>query len=349
MKNKKRMGVLLCLVLMVLSACGLAEKSKDSGTNEDIMPIEDNGALKDTAISEDDGASDEMIFHENGELTENGTAGKDDVGTEGILEDESGAAGENAAYNREDAGTDMKLSILGDSISTFEGWIPEGNSVFYPQNGAVQDVSQTWWKMALDETDLILCANGSSSGSTCYGDSQAVDVMVGCSDHRISQLTGADGKEPDVIIVYMGTNDLVMSVPIGDNDGIRPVNEGFVDNFSDAYTLILDKLERKYPDAQIYCCTLLPVGDWGTDQPFVTFVNGENLTSEDYSDRIQTIAGNRGIPVIDLYHCGINIDNMPEMTSDGVHPTPEGMRRIADTVLSLVRNLSGENVMEVLG
>lgn len=299
------------MALMALSACSLTEQSRESGTNEDIMPIEDSGALNDTAASKEHSVAGEKMSDGNGNPAENGTA------DEGGMETE-----------------DMKLSILGDSISTFEGWIPDGNNVFYPQNGAVQDVSQTWWKILLDETDLVLCANASSSGSACYGDSQAVDVMVGCSDHRISQLAGADGKDPDIIIVYMGTNDLVMSVPMGDNDGLRPVDEGFVDNFSDAYTLILDKLEEQYPDAQIYCCTLLPVGDWGTDQPFVTFVNGENLTSEDYSDRIQTIAGNRGIPVIDLYHCGINIDNMPEMTSDGVHPTPEGMRRIADTVLN---------------
>lgn len=335
MKNKMRTGILLCMALMALSACSLAEQSRDSGMNEDITLIEDRGVLNDTAISEEYSVSGEKMSDDTDNSAANETAAEGGMETESNPAEGSGAAeDEDASDDRESAKVDMRLSILGDSISTFEGWIPEGNSAFYPQNGAVQDVSRTWWKILLDETDLVLCANGSSSGSTCYGDSQAADVMVGCSDHRISQLVGADGKDPDIIIVYMGTNDLVMTVPMGDNDGLRPVGEGFVDNFSDAYTLILDKLEGQYPDAQIYCCTLLPVGDWGTDQPFVTFVNGENLTSEDYSDRIQMIAGNRGIPVIDLYHCGINTDNMPEMTSDGVHPTPEGMRRIADTVLN---------------
>lgn len=232
----------------------------------------------------------------------------------------------------------MKVSILGDSISTFEGWIPEGNSVYFPDNGAVQDVSQTWWKIVLDELGLTLCMNGSSSGSTCCGDSRSEDVKAGCSDYRISQLTGSDGAVPDLIIVYLGTNDLVESIEIGDNDGTRPVEEGVVDNFSDAYSLILDKLERQYPAAQVYCCTLLPAGNWGTeDSPFVTFVNGQGLTSEDYSKQIEKIARNRGIPVIDLYRCGISIDNMQEMTSDGVHLTPDGMRCVADRVLKSIK------------
>ena len=180
----------------------------------------------------------------------------------------------------EEPKTGMKLSILGDSISTFKGWIPEGNLVFYPENGTVKDVAQTWWK------------------------------------------------------IVMGTNDVLMSAAIGDNDGLQAVGEGLVGSLSDGYTMILDKIKRQYPQAQVYCCTLLPVGDWGTTeaQPFVPFVNGQNVTSEAYSERIRLIAGNRGLPIIDLEKCGITIDNMAEMTADGVHPTAEGMRLIADTV-----------------
>lgn len=245
---------------------------------------------------------------------------------------------EDSVVSGESSGTDpVRLSILGDSISTFEGWIPEGNSVFYPHNGAVEDVSQTWWKIVLEEAEITLCANGSSSGSTCFGDSRVQDPMIGSSDYRISQLAGPEGEEPDIILVYMGSNDVVQSAPVGDNDGLQAVEEGIVEQFSDAYTLILDKLGQEYPSAQIYCCTLLPLGDWGTEeQPFVPFVNGQDLTSEEYSDRIREIASNRGIPVIDLYHCGITFENMPEMTSDGIHPTPEGMKKIADAVLERI-------------
>lgn len=231
----------------------------------------------------------------------------------------------------------VNVSILGDSISTFDEWIPEGYQDFFPMNGEVADVNQTWWKMVLDAKGMELCVNGSSSGSTCSGDSKSIDnPMYGCSDYRISGLAGADGTSPDVIIVYMGTNDLVTSVPLGDNDGTRAVEEGMIDNFSDAYTLMLDKLAVSYPDAEIFCCTLATVGDWGTDQPFVTFVNGQGLSADEYSDAIKQIAGTKGYPVIDLLNCGITIDNMQQFITDGVHLKPEGMVLVKDAVLKVL-------------
>lgn len=253
------------------------------------------------------------------------TAGEETAGGEEILEGQE---------HTELVEEGMGVSILGDSISTFDGWIPEGNIVFYPQNGSVQDVSQTWWKMGLDEMGLELCVNGSSSGSTCVGDSGEDDPGFGCSDHRIAQLVGVDGEAPDIILVYMGTNDVLGNAPVGDNDGLRAVKEGVVECFSDGYTMILDKIKEQCPKARVYCCTLLPVGDWGTteSQPFVPFVNGQNVTSEAYSEQIRLIAKNRALPVIDLEKCGITLENMAEMTADGVHPTPAGMRLIADAV-----------------
>lgn len=232
----------------------------------------------------------------------------------------------------------VKLSILGDSISTFDEWIPEGYQDFFPMSGEVTEVSQTWWKMLLDSTEMTLCVNGSSSGSTCVGDSTSGDnPQYGCSDYRIAGLTGEGGLLPDVIVVYMGTNDLVTSVPIGDNDGTKSVEEGMVETFSDAYTLILDKLASYYPKAKIFCCTLAPVGDWGTEQPFVTFVNGQGITYVEYCNTIRKIAGAKGYPVINLQNCGITIDNMPQYITDGVHLKPEGMVLVKAAVQSALQ------------
>lgn len=237
----------------------------------------------------------------------------------------------------------LGLSILSDSISTFDGWIPAECAVFFPFNGDVTDVSQTWWMQLLKDTEMELCSNSSSAGSTCVGDSFSIDdPKYGCGGYRISSLAGKKGIMPDIIIVYMGTNDVLMGIPMGDNDGTKLVEEGVIDNFTDAYCLILDKLASEYPVAEIYCCTLLPVGDWGVDEPFVNFTNGIGLTSEDYSKQIQTIAGNKGVSVIDLYHCGVEIDNLDVMTSDGVHPTPEGMKCIEQAVLNVIKGSGDE-------
>ena len=119
---------------------------------------------------------------------------------------------------------------------------------------------------------------------------------------------------------------------MGDNDGTRQVAEGQVAAFSDAYTLMIDKLLAKYPSSRIYCCTITQIGDYGTSTPYVEFVNGENLTAADYSARIRQIAANKNLPVIDLYDCGIAVDNLHNTTADGVHPTPDGMKYIAEAV-----------------
>lgn len=320
-RKGKLMCILLCIGLLAVCMAGCGAVDNNVEINEDVRADEtvetDKAAVTEEVIVEDEKA-------DLGEISDT-----EQTDIENIKE--------------EDTPKGPGLSILGDSISTYDGWIPEGFNVFYPFSGEVTDVSQTWWMQLLDDMGMELCSNDSSSGSTCVGDSLAVgDPQYGCSTYRLSYLTGQEGRMPDIIIVYMGTNDLLQGIPMGDNDGTKLVEEGVIENFSDAYCLILDKMLNDYPAAQIYCCTLLPVGEWGVDQPFVTYTNGLGLTSEDYSKQIQLIAENKGIPVIDLYHCGIEIDNLLEMTSDGVHLTPDGMKCVESAILNGI----GETVNE---
>ena len=53
--------------------------------------------------------------------------------------------------------------ILGDSYSTFKGYIPDEYHAYYSSEGRketdVNAVSQTWWKMLLDETKANLVLN----------------------------------------------------------------------------------------------------------------------------------------------------------------------------------------------
>lgn len=334
MRKNRRIKVLgyigACVVLLCAGLSGSGSAGADESAKADENAAEGEGTEHDNGAAADDHAPD------NGAVTADGT-GEDDVSIKADSEEEAGdgvgQSGEEpaaATVSLEGLG----ISILGDSISTYDGWIPEGFNVFYPFNGDLTDVSQTWWKSLVDETGMELCANNSSSGSTCIGDSLSIDdPSSGCSDGRLSFLAGSQGRLPDVIVVYMGTNDLLKGIPIGDNDGTRLVEDGSIENFSDAYCMILDKLASYYPTAQIFCCTLAPVGDWGKDQPFVVFENHLGLTAGDYSDHIRVIADNKGISVIDLYDCGIEIDNLQEMTTDGTHLTPAGMECVKNAVL----------------
>lgn len=225
------------------------------------------------------------------------------------------------------------ISILGDSISTFREYNPEGYAVFYPDYGEVSGLEDTWWQRIVDELSLTLYVNGSSAGTTVVGDSTDTEnPLYACNELRTGALAGPQGACPEMILVYLGTNDLLNTVPLGLNDGTILVEEGEITTFSDAYTLMIDKLQANYPPAEICCFTLLPVGDYGTETPYVDFVNGDGLTAADYSETIVKIAENRGLFVIDLQNCGITIDNLHEMTTDGVHPTPAGMTCIAEAV-----------------
>lgn len=278
---------------------------------------------------------------ETQEATENRaeSAKEETENSEKIVQTDSQEVGDTGEINMDEEFSleGVTVSIYGDSISTYEGWIPYGYNNFYPGSGDVEDINDTWWIRVFDETGMILCANASSAGCTCAGDStDAEKPQVGCSDFRITDLSDKNGAYPDIIVVFMGTNDLLTDIPLGENDGTAVVEEGVIDNFADAYSLMLDKLETYYPGSEIYCCTLLQVGDYGTETPYVAFTNGQGLTAEDYSGRIQMIAENKGYPVIDLYHCGIEIANLQNMTSDGVHPNAEGMKYIAEAVTSTI-------------
>lgn len=225
------------------------------------------------------------------------------------------------------------FSIMGDSISTYEGYNPQGYRIFFPQFGEVKEVKDTWWQQVSDDLEWTLFANSSSSGATVTGDSTGTDdPQCGCNEFRTNALAGPEGACPDRIIIYLGTNDMIEMAALGDNDGKRPVEEGNIASFSDAYTLMLDKIQEKYPKAEIYCCTLPHAGTYGTKTPYVEFVNGLGLSAADYGEVIARIAKNRGLSVIDLYECGITVENLQETTSDGVHPTAEGMHCIAGAV-----------------
>ena len=128
------------------------------------------------------------------------------------------------------------------------------------------------------------------------------------------------------------------AVAMGPGVGVSEETKGLLEAVFEKCrsNLILDadaiNLLAKYPSSRIYCCTITQIGDYGTSTPYVEFVNGENLTAADYSARIRQIAANKNLPVIDLYDCGIAVDNLHNTTADGVHPTPDGMKYIAEAV-----------------
>ncbi len=325
---KKRMiAAFLAAFSLVVTGCGsgagmAAEDDSRTGQESQNTQERDNGSEGRT-----DGA-----FMQDGSQKEQ-DEGEASGSPKGQEDADGGQISQAPAESEPDPFAGKTVSILGDSISTFRDYNPEGYAVFFPDYGEVKAVADTWWQRAVDEFSLCLYVNGSSSGATVAGDSTGTeDPACACNELRTGALTGPEGACPEIIFVYLGTNDLLKAIPLGTNDGTVLVEEGEVKTFSDAYTLMIDKLQSKYPPAEIYCCTLLPVGDYGTKTPYVDFVNGNGLTAADYSGVIVQIAQNRGLFVVNLQNCGITVDNLQEMTTDGVHPTPAGMACITEAV-----------------
>lgn len=97
----------------------------------------------------------------------------------------------------------MKLiSIVGDSISTFEGWMLDNYAVYYDKNNATKNgltnVNDTWWSIVIDYLDGALCVNNSFSGSCVAGKK----FPASSSDERCLNLHN-DNQEPNIVLIYI--------------------------------------------------------------------------------------------------------------------------------------------------
>ncbi len=225
-----------------------------------------------------------------------------------------------------------RFSILGDSISTFHGFNPSGYNMFYDvdncMKAAIESVNDTWWKQVVDFFGGELLVNNSWSGSRVTRISNEKKLFPsGCSDERTSGLD-LDGVLPDIIIVFLGFNDWFYKAPI------ETGNENEDDSvFSYAYGLMLDKLKKNYPEADILCCTLPETYMEGI--PSFVFPAGymrENIIN--FNDVIEKVSVNKGCKTLNIASF-----NVPYDSFDGCHPTKLGMRMIACMILRRIIDL----------
>ena len=103
-----------------------------------------------------------------------------------------------------------KVSIIGDSISSYEGYIPSGYAYYYPRED-VNNVNKTWWYQLLEFCGATLEVNASSSGSRA---TNTRDDRPDFYDRCSASVLG----NPDVIIVELGTNDSSYGIDLGNYD-----------------------------------------------------------------------------------------------------------------------------------
>ena len=209
--------------------------------------------------------------------------------------------------------TGKTLSILGDSVSTYRGVSDDAsaNSMLFYNPYYYDDPfpqERTYWARLMERLGLTLCVNNSWSGGNLSGVDNP-DSGV----NRANHLSRDDGTKPDLTIIFMGLNDLG-----------RRVDPAV---FAADYERTLMTVTNKYPHAHV-CCVNLP-----DREPVL------KARTEQFNAAIQAAAKAAGeqVFVADLFHSELNNENYYENTTDGLHPSENGMRIIADVVEAAIR------------
>lgn len=232
-----------------------------------------------------------------------------------------------------------KISIMGDSFSSYVGTIPSGYTVYYTgSNSGVSNVNEMWWKILSNYFTLDLLVNNSDSGSCVTADIRT-DRVEASSVERTGGLD--DGvNDPDIILIEMGTNDYSYNAPIGDYDGTTALNND-VTTFRSAYATMISRIQENYPNAIIVC--LLPSFNQRGTYINPTYKNNLDLTLNDYRNAVIDICNLFNIPYINSsvgfnknnYYPKYCIDN----ASNPTHPNALGQKLIAENVINNINDL----------
>lgn len=148
--------------------------------------------------------------------------------------------------------------IIGDSYSTFRGYIPETHAPYYKPIKQdctdITDVNETWWKIVLNNTESNLILNDSWSGTTiCHtgydGDDRSNRSFVTRFDKLIKEDFFAD-KKIDTVLVFGGTNDNWANSPLGEPKYNDWTNEDLYFVLP-AISYLLHKITTTLPKARI--------------------------------------------------------------------------------------------------
>ena len=224
---------------------------------------------------------------------------------------------------------------MGDSISTFEGINPFYYNTFYTAErkceADILDPADTWWGMIIKVLGGELLVDNAWSGSLVSKLPQCEIESYGASDARTAFL-GDNGLSPDVIMVYIGTNDWGWNVKVYPSEE----EKSDISVFSVAYNEMLSKIKRNYPEAEVWRYTLC-YSDSMLQKNFTLPFAEITGTIDEYSRAIRACASENACRLLDLCR-----NKVGYTTIDDLHPDKNGMKMIADVALAeLTRSFGG--------
>lgn len=205
--------------------------------------------------------------------------------------------------------------ILGDSYSTYLGYIPEGYDYWYsdkirPNNG-VMSVDLTWWKKLMARVEGELVLNSSWSGTTiCHTGWRGEDYSERSFVARLDKLIEEgffEKNKIDTVLIYGGTNDSWIGVPMGEvmHDGVTHED---LFKFAPAVCHLLDRAREALPKGRI----IYVANGFFRPQILDAIRHATEMTNSEMLV----------LPEIDL--------------NDG-HPTAKGMTEIAEAILEFIK------------
>ena len=208
---------------------------------------------------------------------------------------------------------EIHFSILGDSFSTFEGYVtPDTNDVWYYERIGVTSVEQMWWHKMATEMEWTLDKNNSFSGSLIcnfWGFNAGPYYKPHSFINRMDNL-----GDPDVIFIQGGTNDVWNGAYHGEFV-YSDWTEEDLEYYRPALAYMFDNMKRLYPKAKLYF--MIDMGLCDYDPVARTFVE----------DALKI-----------AYHYNIDCIKLYDIHKSWSHPDAEGQEDIARQVLEVLES-----------
>lgn len=193
-----------------------------------------------------------------------------------------------------------KVSVLGDSYSTFVGIIPSNYSSFYPNDrNDVTKIEQTWWSLYVKAKGYALEKNDSWGGTTICG--TGYGGMNSSYSNFISRVDSLGN--PDIIFVFGGTNDAWANSPMGEYQ-YSDWTKDDCKYFRPALACLIDMLQKRYANAEI--CFIL---------------NSE--LREPVNESMREVCKHYNVKLVELH----------DIEKQNGHPSINGMKSICDQLL----------------